>query len=196
MRNLLLATATLCTMATAASATVTYTLTNPVYNQAAIDAGATSFASSGNIRLTVSDAAVQRGTFTVSVSGDGAGLRTSAGDLTDFVSFIGRDVVTPVSAFGVFTATLAFAPDGTISNGDISFGSRDDDLYLTGSSASISARFASDQYNAGCPNVSCAFTGQFFGTASATAVPEPMSIALLGAGLLGLAGARTLRSGR
>ncbi len=188
MRAAILAATMLCGLATGAQASVTYTLTNPFFNQAAIDAGVRSFAP---VDITVSDAAVQRGTFTISLQGQlpGAGLITQTGDVADFVSFHGRDLVSQNVIFGRLQANLSFAADGSVSFGRLAFGGVNDELDFSGTSANFGGSFGSDQFNA-CGNGSCRLSGQLAATATSNPVPEPVSTSLLGVGLLGLAAAR------
>ncbi len=184
MRTLLLA-AAICVLSAEAQASVTYELVNPVYNQGAVSAGATGFLA--GLDLTVSEAAVARGSFSVSESGNvpSAGFLNDAGDLADFVSFnlAGRGFVSPSKVDGVFTARLAFAADGSVSSGSIDYGGQNDEVHFTGSGSSFGGSFGSDQFGA-CGNGSCGLMGQL---TTASAIPEPASIAILGLGALGLA---------
>ncbi len=185
MRAALLAAVMACGVSASARASVTYELISPVYNQGAVSAGATWFLA--GLDLTVSEAAVARGSFTVNESGNvpGAGFLTDTGDLADFVSFIlaGRGFVSPSTVVGAFSANLTFTADGSVSSGSIDYVGQNDEVHFTGSGSNFGGSFGSDQFNA-CGNGRCGLMGQLV---TASAVPEPSSIATLGIGVLGLA---------
>ena len=189
-----LAAAMACMVSAGARADVTYVLVNLVYNQAAVSAGATSFLGSflNDLSLTVSDAAVVRGSFSVSESGNvpGAGFLNDSGDLADFVSFSlpTRLFAAPGAVDGVFTANLTFAADGSVSSGSVSYGGVSDEVHFSGSSASFGGSFGSDQFPA-CGNGSCELMGQLVSSASLP-VPEPTSAVLLVSTLAWLVAAR------
>jgi len=187
MRAALLAAAMACGLATGASA-ATYTLVNPVYNQVALDAGV-ALRPFAPVDITVSDAAVASGAFSVRIQGSPAsGPISETGDVASFVSFHGRELVTPTSIFGTLTASLSFAADGSVTSGSVYFLGVGDELHFSGTSASFGGAFGSDQYN-GC-SAGCRLTGQLAATLTSNPVPEPVSMGLLGIGVLGALFAR------
>ena len=176
-----------CGLATGAEAAVRYTLVNPVYNQVAQDAQA-----SLNFSLTVSDAAVARGSFNlVGLSGF---LPTGVqplytGDLTDFVSFTASETATPDRLTGNLNISVSFSA-GAVTASSFTYNGVNEMSQLGGSSSGFGGTFGSDNFSGQCGGDRCAFTGQLAATTVPNPVPEPISAGLLGAGLLGLAATR------
>lgn len=190
MRAAVLAAVMACGLATGAEAAV-FDLTGQSYNaEAQFRNAIVSF------ELVISDAAVARGSFNL-VETATSTVQTVSGDVADFVSAstgpfrTGGQVVTPTLAhFTNLTIDLGFS--GGIPSGSLTFNGESDYLQLTGSDGTFSGKFGSD-FN-GCESlgpVVCTVTGQL--AASASPVPEPVSMALLGGGLLGLASVRRLK---
>lgn len=184
MRAALLAATIMCGMATGAEASVTYALTNRVYNQVAQDAGAFL-----NFSLTVSDAAVARGSFNLSGRGSGnSGFAPSyTGDLADFVSFTANETATPTFLFGNLAFNATFGTGGAITASSFTFNGVNEMSQLGGSSNAFGGTFGSDNFGFRCGSNACAVNGQLAATAVPNPVPEPVSAAVLGVGLLGLA---------
>lgn len=152
----------------------------------------------GGFRLdfAVSDAAVSRGTFQLSARG---GLPappgfpsiapTYSGDVGDFIRLnVDGDLATPSSFMGTISSfAVTFAPDRTVSSFSLAFNSVSTEALLSGSAGNlISGAFGSDRpdCNTTAGTGRCRVSGQLVEVAQA--VPEPMSLALLGMGLVGL----------
>ena len=173
MRAALLALTALFGLATTAHASVVFTLINPTYNQVAQSAGA-----SFNLSLIVSDAAVARGTFTLSGPAQGNnGAATPAiftGDVADFVSFIANEAVTPSYLYGGVYINASFTPSGLLSSLYETFYGVGEMSSFSGSSTTASGTFGSDNFNFRCGSDSCAVVA-----GQVARVPEPTSLALL-----------------
>ncbi len=176
MRAAILAATMACGLATGAQASVTYRLTNPVYNQVAQDARA-----SLNFSFTVSDAAVARGTFNLSGTNNGANP-TYSGDVADFGSFTANETATPAYLFATLRISASFAA-GAITASNFVFNGVNEMSLLTGTSTSFGGTFGSDNFGFRCGSDACAVTGQLTATATTSPVPEPASLATLGLGI-------------
>ena len=145
------------------------------------------------LEFRVSDAAVERGSFSIrSLFGNDGGLPPGyIGDVADFVSLsVAADTVTPARLRGrVEDFTVAFGPDQNVTSFRLMYFGDVAEARLSGSGGNlISGSFGSDPSCSSNPsrNILCVVAGRI-------EVAEPFSLALLGAGLAGLAAAR-LRS--
>jgi len=187
MRAALLAAAMACGLVTGAQA-ATYTLVNLVYNQVALDSR-----TNLNFSFTVSDAAVARGTFSLAGGGGfipSGNSPTYSGDVADFISFTANETATLTHLTGKLSISATFGTGGAITASSFTYGGLNEMSLLTGSSSSFGGTFGSDNNGGRCGSDACTVTGQLTSPATASPVPEPVSVSLLGGALLGLAGLR------
>ena len=146
------------------------------------------------ITLDLTDAAVQSGSFNLSGYGT-LGAPDYTGDAAGLVSLTtpAPFTATPsgISGGGIFSVSFTFDAAGDITSDTVQYAGLDGDGLLSGDQALTSGAIGSDapgcdsDYTSGVCTVSGSWTRTAGGT-SASPVPEPGSLALLGAGVLGL----------
>ncbi len=189
MRAVLLAGVLLLSSTAAQAYPVAFQLVDMTYNSFAQSLGA-GFA----FALTISDAAVTRGSFNLTGSG-GGGPTTYVGDVADFVSAVDNaDRATATSLVGTLRIMLNFSSTGAVLSGNINFNPDFSGLSLRGTDGIFSGTFGTefDHCPAALPGPQCGLSARLATTNFvATAVPEPASFLALALGTLGAIRARS-----
>jgi len=126
--------------------------------------------------------------FSIVGNGDANGNQTTLrGDVNRFISMtIGRDGVGPNFVTGMINFTLAFDSLGNVTASSLVYDGSSYDARLTGTGSTANGFVGQEISPCMVSAANCAVSGAWT-VSTPTSVPEPMSIALFGAGLAGLA---------
>ena len=173
----------------AAEAAVTYTLVDQVYGFVPnMPTPRLTGEQGAGFAFTVSEAAVVRGSFSLALPGTGSLVSSSSlrGDLADFVSITAPERVVqdvPIRA-SQFSLNVTFGTDQDVSSLAFSYlGDRENLIIQSTTGTRVSGAYGAARNN--CSN-NCSVSGRIV----RTDIPEPASLALLGAGLLAMAALR------
>lgn len=183
-----------------ANASVTYTFVPTSYDvgtawflDGALDPGPVG--NQGGVYLTISDAAVARGSFVLNAVGTGSldqpvPTVLFSGDVSDLIMFNDHgEQTTQRSNIGTTHIGLKFGGGGEVTTGGIQHGGISQEVFLSGSSAHFSGTFGANDQNCGIKAPACGVSGVLV-SADPADVPEPSSAAGLLAGILALGALR------